>query len=118
MRAALTLQLCYIGLSAFWNLIGVGLIDAGLPPLGPVANMQTVFLLLAVGILLIIGSRQQIWLYFAMSALLAAGAASAIHGSLTGAPELWPSAYFRWFGALINVEGLLAFGLAAFVTLQ
>lgn len=116
LRAALTLQLCYIGMSAFWNLIGVGLIDAGLPPLGPVANMQTVYVLSAVGILLVIGSRKQAWLYFAMSALLAAGAASAIYGSLIGAPALWPSAYFRWFGALINVVGVLAFGLAAFVT--
>ena len=118
MRTALTLQLSYIGMSIFWNLVGVGLIDAGLKPLGPVANMQTVYLLLAVGIALSIASQKAIWLYAALSALLAFGAISALYGSVTGAPDMWPSAYFRWFGALINIAGLLAFALATYVTVK
>lgn len=117
-QVALASQLIYIGMSIFWNLVGIGLIDAGLKPLGPVANLQTVYLLLAVAILLVIGSGKSIKLYFAMSALLAVGALSALHGSVTGAADLWPSAYFRWFGALINVHGFLAFGLASFVSFK
>lgn len=118
MRVALVLQFSYIGMSIFWNLIGIGLFEAGMKPLGPVANGQTVFLLSAIGLVLWIGSQKSIWVYFAMSVLLALGAGSAIYGSLTGAAALWPSAYFRWFGALINVVGLLAFALAAFVSLK
>ena len=118
MQAALVLQLCYVGMSVFWNLIGVGLIDAGLQPLGPVANLQTVYLLLLVGLVLVISSRKSIWVYAPLSGLLAFGALSTIHGSFTGPAELWPSGYFRLFGALINLEGLFASALALFIMLR
>ncbi|CAI8299217.1 hypothetical protein N8137_04335 [Porticoccaceae bacterium] len=109
---ALTIQLSYIGMSVMWNLIGVGLIDVGQQPLGASASMTVVAVMLAVAVLIALSANRVRWLYASASGILALGCLSAIYTAFTGAAELWPSNYFRVFGALINVLGLIGFALA------
>lgn len=109
---ALTIQLSYIGMSVMWNLIGVGLINVGQQPLGASASMSVVAVMLAVAVLITLSANRARWLYASASGVLALGCLSAVYTAFTGATELWPSTYFRVFGALINVLGLIGFALA------
>ena len=110
--AALTIQLSTIGMSVMWNLIGVGLISIGQPPLGNSASITIVVIMLALALTLALTVNRVRWLYATASIVLALGCLMALYTAFTGAAELWPSSYFRIFGALINVLGLVGFGLA------
>ena len=110
--ATLTIQLSYVGMSVMWNLIGVGLQSIGLPPLGNSASMTIVAVMLILALTIVLTIKRVRWLYGSASAVLALGCLMAVYTALTGAAELWPSNYFRVFGALINVLGLFGFGLA------
>ena len=114
--AALTIQLSTIGMSVMWNLIGVGLISIGQPPLGNSASMAIVVIMLTLALTLaltlVLTVNRVRWLYATATWVLALACLMALYTAFTGAAELWPSNYFRIFGALINVLGLAGFGLA------
>ena len=110
--AALAIQLSYIGMSVMWNLIGVGLISIGQPPLGNSASITIVVIMLALGLTLVLTVNRVRWLYATATGVLALGCLIALYTAFTGAAELWPSNYFRIFGVLINVLGLAGFGVA------
>ena len=110
--AALTIQLSTIGMSVMWNLIGVGLISIGQPPLGNSASMAIVVIMLTLALTLVLTVNRVRWLYATATGVLALACLMALYTAFTGAAELWPSNYFRIFGALINVLGLAGFGLA------
>ncbi|MDB4032276.1 hypothetical protein N9842_01450 [Porticoccaceae bacterium] len=110
--AALTIQLSYIGMSVMWNLIGVGLMSIGQPPLGNSASMAIVVIMLVLALTLVLTVNRVRWLYATATGVLALGCLMALYTAFTGAAELWPSNYFRIFGALINVSGLAGFGVA------
>lgn len=109
---ALILQLSYLGMSVFWNLVNVGLIEAGQQPLGPVGSLKMVALMITLAFVLVASVKRHVWLYAGTSLLLALGAMSTIYSSFTGAPDNWPSLFFRIFGALINIVGLFGCVLA------
>ena len=110
--AALTIQLSYIGMSVMWTLIGVGLMSIGQPPLGNSASIAVVVIMLVLALTLVLTVNRVRWLYATATGVLALGCLMALYTAFTGAVELWPSNYFRIFGALINVLGLAGFGLA------
>jgi len=110
--AALAIQLSTIGMSVMWNLIGVGLISIGQPPLGNSASMAIVVIMLTLALTLVLTVNRVRWLYATATGVLALACLMALYTAFTGAAELWPSNYFRIFGALINVLGLAGFGLA------
>ena len=110
--AALTIQLSYIGMSVMWNLIGVGLMSIGQPPLGNSVSIAVVVIMLALALTLVLTVNRVRWLYSTATGVLTLGCLMALYTAFTGAAELWPSNYFRIFGALINVLGLAGFGLA------
>jgi hypothetical protein len=95
-----------------WNLIGVGLMSIGQPPLGNSASIAVVVIMLALALTLVLTVNRVRWLYATATGVLALGCLIALYTAFTGAAELWPSNYFRIFGALINVLGLAGFGLA------
>ena len=109
---ALATQLSYIGMSVMWNLIGVGLISIGQPPLGNSASTTIVVMMLTLALTLVLTVNRVRWLYATATGVLALGCLMALYTAFTGAAELWPSHYFRIFGAMINVLGLAGFGLA------
>ncbi len=99
-------------MSMFWNLVNVGLTAAGQQPLGPSGSLEMVAAMTVVAILLVVSVRRLIWLYAGLSLLLALAALNAIYGAFTGAPNNWPSTFFRVFGATINVVGVVGAVLA------
>jgi len=109
---AIAVQLSYLGMCIFWQLINVGLIAAEQQPLGPAASLVAVAAMIVVAILLVISVRRFIWLYAGLSLLLALGALHAIYGAFIGAADNWPSTYFRVIGAAINGVGVIGAALA------
>ena len=112
MALVLAVQLTSIGMSIFWNLIGVGLIDAGQRPLGNAASMTMVVSLAIMAAALIFSIGRMLWLYTIISSVLVLACSAAIYTAIVGPADLWPSSFFRVFGASINVLGLVGFALA------
>lgn len=94
--------------SAGWNVAGVVLIAQGRQPLGPTASAAVAVLLLLLGAGLWIGFTRSRALYVAIGTLLGVGALVAVVQAFVGEASLWPSAFWRWGGAGLNLAGLAA----------
>lgn len=94
--------------SAGWNVAGVVLISHGQRPIGPTASVSVAEVLLLLGVGLWIGSGRWRPLYVAISTLLGVGALIAVVQALVGEASLWPSAFWRWAGACLNLVGFVA----------
>ncbi len=77
--AALAIQLSTIGMSVMWNLIGVGLISIGQPPLGNSASITIVVIMLALALTLALTVNRVRWLYATASIVLALGCLMALY---------------------------------------
>ena len=94
--------------SAAWNVAGVMLVAQGRQPLGPTASAVVVMVLLLLGAGLWFGFRRSRALYVTMSILLGVGAFFAVRQAFVGEAAFWPSAFWRWSGAGLNLAGLAA----------
>jgi hypothetical protein len=94
--------------SAGWNVAGVVLVSQGQSALGPTASVAVAVVLLLLGVGLWSGFRRWRALYVTISVILGVAAFFAIVQAFTGEASLWPSAFWRWAGAGLNLAGLVA----------
>ena len=102
------LQLSYLLLAVLWNLAGLALIAQGMRAPGPTASGGIAAYLLALALVIFIAARRLSWLYGLASLLVGLGAASAVVQAFQLDPSLWPSAFWRYAGILLNGFGVLA----------
>ena len=94
--------------SAGWNVAGVVLMSQGQRPLGPTASVTVAVALLLLCAGLWIGFGRLRPLYITISVLLGAGALVSVMQAFVGEASLWPSAFWRWAGAGLNLAGFVA----------
>ena len=107
-RRAVAIQLAHLGLSLVWNVAGLALIARGLRAPGPTASLEVAAFLLVLGVAMGVGARRFAPLYVLASLLAGLGSSSAILQAFQLDASLWPSAFWRYAGALLN--GLGVFG--------
>lgn len=94
--------------SAGWNVAGVVLVSQGRIALGPTASVAVAVVLLLLGVGLWSGLGRSRALYVTISVILGVGAFFAVVQAFRGEASLWPSAFWRWAGAGLNLAGLVA----------
>ena len=104
----LYLQLIHALLCIIWNLAGLGLISAGLAPLGPVASWAVVVACAIMGGLLWWGARSLLWLYVLVTILQLLLSMNAVISPFIKDPALWVYASGRFAGLAINLVGVVA----------
>lgn len=92
-------------LAALWNIAGVILISQGHQPLGPTASAVGAVLLVVVALALYWSASKAPIVFVLLSALAGIGAALTVAGAITGDPSLWPTAFWRIAGAVLNAIG-------------
>ena len=107
-RRILNAQLLWLLLAALWNGVGVYRIAQGQAAIGPTASLIVAGVLLALAALLYVRALRWPLLWCAISLFGVYGAGSAVFGAITGDPSLWPTPFWRWSGAALNLFGLLA----------
>jgi len=116
---ALRVQLFHSVLCIIWNVVGVWQLSKGLPAIGPTASVAGISIILVLSGLLMLGVRSRyVTLYLCVSALLFLAAVSALYGGFTKDPSFWPSEVWRYAGIIVNMIGLIGFGLALGYTKQ
>ena len=118
MRSAVRLQLIYMLLAVLWNLAGLALIAQGMRAPGPTASAGVAAMLLALMPVVFISARRFLWLYGGLTLLLGLAAASAVVQAFQLDPSLWPSAFWRYAGILLNGFGILGSGLGGWAALN
>ena len=118
MRTAVRLQLIYMLLAVVWNLAGLALIAQGMRAPGPTASAGVAAMLLVLMPVVFIGARRFPWLYGSVTLLVGLGAISAVVQAFRLDPSLWPSAFWRYAGILLNGLGILGSGLGGWAALK
>jgi hypothetical protein len=103
--AAVFGQAAWALLSALWNAAGVALIASGSQP---TASMAGAVLLVAMAGLFPWLVRRWTLPYVALSVVAGALCVFAVWQAVTGDPNSWPSPFWRWAGAALNVFGSAA----------
>lgn len=104
----LNAQLLWLLLAALWNGVGVYRIAQGQAAIGPTASLTVAGVLLVLAALLYFRALGWPILWCAISLFGIYGAGSAVFGAITGDPSLWPTPFWRWAGAGLNLFGLAA----------
>lgn len=113
LRHILFLQLSWAFLCILWNFYGLWLVSKGSPPIGPTASWAIAGLNALFFILFILFKKINTnWPYLLLSVITALLAAIAVYGGFTKDASLWPNAFWRWLGIIINFIGLLGGVLA------
>jgi len=108
LKSPLICILAWIVGAALWNVAGVLLIATTGTGIGPTASLTVVGVLAIIAALLYLAARFNSLLFAALSALCAALAFVAVFQAFAGDPSLWPSPFWRWAGAALNLFGFVA----------
>ncbi|MCV6626301.1 MAG: hypothetical protein OIF38_09400 [Cellvibrionaceae bacterium] len=113
LQPILAYQWNYLLLCIAWNVAGIILRANGEAALGPSASLTAVMVSALFMLVLGLGAWRWPLVYALGSCLLLFQASSAVIPAYTQDPNLWPSDYWRWGGALLNGIGslLCAMGL-------
>ena len=112
MRLAVHLQITYGVLVALWQIVGLWRLGQGEQALGPTASGNVaIFAVASTGALYAL-VRAFPGIYVAIASLLAIPALLTIQNAFVADPSLWPSAWARWGGVVLNGLGVLAPTLA------
>jgi len=112
LKPALYVQLIQLALTLVWNIAGVILISRGLRALGPVASLAVAAIALVFGIVLVVSLRRWPVLYGVFSVVIGLMAIWSVVNAFTANPALWPSDFWRYAGAAVNVIGIVGFVMA------
>ncbi|MGH1374341.1 MAG: hypothetical protein ACRBBW_20055 [Cellvibrionaceae bacterium] len=114
LKYVLGVQIFYVVLCVVWNLVGDYQRQLGLPSIGPTASVMMAMVMACLCIAQFFSAKHQ-WkmTYLSLSILFAVGAMSAIYGAFTKELSLWPSAFWRWAGVVVNLIGVLSMSLVA-----
>jgi hypothetical protein len=92
----------------FWNVAGVILIEKTGTGIGPTASLTVAGILVVIAVLLYLATRFNGLIFAGFSTLCALLAFAAVYQAITGEASLWPTAFWRWAGAALNLFGFVA----------
>ena len=92
----------------FWNVAGVILIEKTGTGIGPTASLTVAGILMVIAVLLYLAARFNGLIFSLLSVLCAVAAVPAVYQAFTGEASLWPTAFWRWAGAALNLFGFVA----------
>jgi hypothetical protein len=95
-------------LAAAWNFYGASQLAKGLQPLGPTATVMGGVLALVLGAALVATSRRWSVVYMLLAAIAGLLAMITVVGAFTHDAALWPSDFWRYAGAILNIAGAVA----------
>ena len=103
--APLYLMLAWLAGCILWNVGGVIMVSRGGPGIGPTASLGLAGGLFIAAIALVIAARRSRIAFIILSALFGLMGLAAVYQAVTGDPSLWPSPFWRWAGAALNLFG-------------
>jgi len=109
LKAPLICIVVWIAGCVFWNVAGVILIEKTGTGIGPTASLTAAGILMVIAVLLYLAARFNGLIIFSLLSVLCAVAAfAAVYQAFTGDASLWPTAFWRWAGAALNLFGFVA----------
>ena len=108
LKAPLICIVVWIAGCVFWNVAGVILIDKTGTGIGPTASLTVAGILVVIAMLLYLAARFNGLIFSVLSVLCAVVAFAAVYQAFTGNVSLWPTAFWRWAGAALNLFGFVA----------
>ena len=109
LKAPLICIVVWIAGCVFWNVAGVVLIEQTGTGIGPTASLTVAGILMVIAVLLYLAARFNGLIIFSLlSVLCAVSAFVAVYQAFTGDASLWPTAFWRWAGAALNLFGFVA----------
>jgi hypothetical protein len=94
-----------------WNVVGVLRVAQTGTGIGPTASLMLAAGLIGAAVVLVAAARGRGLTFAMLSALFALMSFAAVYQAFSGQPSLWPSPFWRWAGAALNMFGL---GASAF----
>ena len=108
LKAPLICIVVWVAGCVFWNVAGVILIEKTGTGIGPTASLTVAGILVVLGVLLYLAARFNGLIFSVLSVLCALAAFAAVYQAFTGDASLWPTAFWRWAGAALNLFGFVA----------
>jgi len=109
LKAPLICIVVWIAGCVFWNVAGFILIEKTGTGIGPTASLTVAGILMVIAVLLYLAARFNGLIIFSLLSVLCAVAAfAAVYQAFTGDASLWPTAFWRWAGAALNLFGFVA----------
>jgi hypothetical protein len=108
LKAPLICIVVWIAGCVFWNVAGVILIEKTGTGIGPTASLTAAGILVVIAVLLYLAARFKGLIFSLLSVLCAVAAFAAVYQAFTGDASLWPTAFWRWAGAALNLFGFVA----------
>ena len=108
LKAPLICIVVWIAGCVFWNVAGVILIEKTGTGIGPTASLTVAGILVVIAVLLYLAARFNGLIFSLLSVLCAVAAFAAVYQAFTGDASLWPTAFWRWAGAALNLFGFVA----------
>ena len=104
-RTPLLLMLVWLAGCVLWNVGGVIMVSRTGSGIGPTASLGLAGGLLVAAIALVVAAQRGRIVFVMLSALFGLMGFAAMYQAVTGDPSLWPSPFWRWAGAALNVFG-------------
>jgi hypothetical protein len=108
LKAPLICIVVWIAGCVFWNVAGVILIKKTGTGIGPTASLTVAGILVVIAMLLYLAARFNGLIFSVLSVLCAVVAFAAVYQAFTGNVSLWPTTFWRWAGAALNLFGFVA----------
>jgi len=108
LKAPLICIVVWIAGCVFWNVAGAILIEKTGTGIGPTASLPVAGILVVIAVLLYLAARFNGLIFSLLSVLCAVAAFAAVYQAFTGDASLWPTAFWRWAGAALNLFGFVA----------
>jgi len=107
-------MLTWLAGCVLWNVGGVIMVSRTGSGIGPTASLRLAGGLLVAAIALVVAAQRSRIVFVMLSGLFALMGFAAVYQAVTGDPALWPSPFWRWAGAALNLFGLGAGLLGVF----
>ena len=108
LKAPLICLIVWIAGCVFWNVAGVILIEIAGTGIGPTASLTAAGILVVIAVLLYLAARFNGLVFSLLSVLCAVAGFAAVYQAVTGDASSWPTAFWRWAGAALNLFGFVA----------
>ena len=108
LRIPLICIVAWISGAILWNVTGVVLIAKAGTGIGPTASLTLAGIMAVIALLLYLAARFNGLVFAVLSALCAVAAFVAVYQAFAGDASLWPTPFWRWAGAALNLFGFVA----------
>jgi len=108
LKTSLVCIVVWIAGCTLWSVAGVMPVAATGTGIGPTASLGVAGILAVMAVLLYLAARFDGLVFAALSALCAVAGFAPVYQAVTGDASLWPTPFWRWAGAALNLCGIVA----------